>query len=89
MSRRAIAIALAAVAAVILYRLLRQASGPAAPGPSSGPPATESEPNRSAVATSTRADLYKQAQRLEISGRSSMNKEQLERAIEAAKRAGA
>lgn len=89
MSRRAIAIALAAVAAVILYRLRREAFVPAPPSDRAEPAQGEARPEPAAPAESlTRAELYREARRLGLPGRSSMNKAELARTIEAANRPG-
>jgi hypothetical protein len=45
-----------------------------------------SSATKSSGRTRTREQLYKQATRLKIEGRSSMNKDQLERAVERAKK---
>ena len=47
---------------------------------------TSSSASKSSGRTRTREQLYKQATRLKIEGRSSMNKAQLERAVERAKK---
>jgi hypothetical protein len=75
----AFAVALAALAALAIRRLL--AHGGARPGTESLPPAQGDR--------RTRDELYREAQRLEIEGRSKMNKQELHEAVEAAKTGGA
>jgi hypothetical protein len=80
--RIAFAAALAAAAALAVRRMLEPdaAPSPALPPPVAGPPQATGP---------TRDELYSEAQRLEIQGRSKMNKEELKKAVEAAKTGGA
>jgi hypothetical protein len=65
----------------------RAASGAAKRASSSAAkPSRTSRPSSSSAKTPTREQLYRQAKRLKIDGRSSMTKAQLERAVERAKR---
>lgn len=86
MSKRVLAIALAAVAVAILYRLRRAALAPA---PLSAEPAPEDlSPAVVSPEGPPRAELYREAQRLDVPGRSTMNKAELGRAIEQVRREG-
>ena len=58
---------------------------PAKKPPAKKPPAKKAPAKRTS-ATPTRDDLYAEAQRLDIAGRSKMSKAQLQRAIKATKR---
>ena len=70
-----LAAAVAALAALVGRRLLEQELEVAAPPP----------PERSNGATGvTRDELYRQAKELQVEGRSKMNKQQLQEAIDAA-----
>jgi hypothetical protein len=87
--RIAIAIALTALVAVGIRRLLEPAEHDAIPDaiPSStgdGWPA----PASAGLASPTREELYSEAQRLDIQGRSKMNKQELQEAVEAATTGG-
>lgn len=81
--RKLIFLAALAAGAAYVKQLLdeqqnRQPGSPAPPSSSSnGAPSTETK-------HATKADLYEQAQRLGIEGRSKMTKSELERAIRAA-----
>ena len=81
-ARIAFAAALAAAAALAVRRLLEPDAGP---GPALSPPVA-GPPQATGP---TRDELYSEAQRLEIQGRSKMNKEELKKAVEAAKTGGA
>ena len=82
--------AVASLAAAFLRRLLEQA-GPqpdasdASPaGPASAPPPAPVTSNHAP----SRDELYKEAARLDVKGRSKMNKRQLQEAVEAARTGG-
>lgn len=93
----ALAAALVAAAAQAVRWLLERESGSAAalPGPQSTPSKVSQAANRNGAAPSgaaargsTRDELYREARRLEIQGRSKMNKQELKQAVEAAKTGG-
>jgi hypothetical protein len=80
--RIAFAVALAAAAALAVRRLLEADAGPGPALPPAGPvPSQATGP--------TRDELYSEARRLDIQGRSKMNKQELQEAVEAAKTEGA
>jgi hypothetical protein len=98
--RRIAKIALVAAVAAAMAQAVRwllERDGEAAPEP----PRPEQTParaeNRNGAAPSgasaaggpTREELYREARRLEIQGRSKMNKQELQEAVEAAKTGGA
>jgi hypothetical protein len=92
----ALAVAVAAAAAQAIRWLLERDDEPAqAPSPPEQTPARGA--NRDGAAPSgasgaegpTREELYREARRLEIQGRSKMNKQELQEAVEAAKTGGA
>jgi hypothetical protein len=77
--------AVAALVGMLIRRLLEQVDGDRG-----GVPATRSAPTTRTAAASprTREQLYKEAARLEIKGRSKMNKAELQDAVEMAKTGG-
>jgi hypothetical protein len=80
--RRLILFAALAAGAVYLKQLLDEEQQPA---PIAEPPAPKPEAGGSNGSEgATKAELYEQAQRLDIEGRSKMTKAELERAIRAA-----
>jgi hypothetical protein len=83
----ALAAALAALVAAGIRRLLEPVEREAIPASTSNGRAPAKRPAESS--TPTRDELYSEAQRLEIQGRSKMNKQELSEAVEAAKTGGA
>jgi hypothetical protein len=77
--RRLLKICLGAVLAVLGGAIARRLFGSEEPGP-----AVEAEPAAN-PAEPTRDELYRQAQELQVEGRSKMNKQQLRDAVEAAR----
>jgi hypothetical protein len=95
-ARIAIAAALAAAAAQAIRWLLEREAGTAPelprprPGPRTAPSRNGTAPSSASSAGGpTRDELYAEARRLEIQGRSKMNKQELQQAVEAAKTKGA
>jgi hypothetical protein len=79
--------ALATLVGMLIRRLLEQLDGDRGEGPTTrgGTPAANRAP---APPPRTREQLYREAARLEIRGRSKMNKAQLQDAVEMAKTGG-
>jgi hypothetical protein len=71
--------AVAALAVLVGRRLLEQEQEMSAPPP---------PPSASNGAGATRDELYREARELGVEGRSKMNKEQLQKAVEAARTGG-
>ena len=79
--RRLILFGVLAAGAAYLKQLLDEQQRPApAPAPSPAPAAAPNIPSNGAK-EATKAELYEQAQKLGIEGRSKMSKAELERAI--------
>jgi hypothetical protein len=78
--------AVAALVGMLIRRLLEQVGGDHGGGPAAGGRAPAGR--ASTVPPRTREQLYREAARLEIKGRSKMNKAQLEDAVEMAKTGG-
>jgi hypothetical protein len=76
--------AVAALVGMLIRRLLEQVEGDRGGVPAAGGGETQS----AAVPPRTRDQLYKEAARLDIKGRSKMNKAELKDAVEMAKTGG-
>ena len=83
--RIALAVAMAALVATGIRRLLEPVEQETTPASTSDgrSPSTPADPG-----SPTRDELYSEAQRLDIQGRSKMNKQELQEAVEAAKTGG-
>lgn len=90
--RRILTLALAATVAALVAAGIRRLMEPdpqeAIPAAGDGAPADKPSASSPEAEEPTRDELYTEAQRLEIQGRSKMNKQQLQEAVDAAKTGG-